>query len=51
MFDETVRQRQTQVLRIAYRMLGNWADAEDVAQEAFVRLHRQGLDGFASDGP
>ena len=49
MFDETVRQRQTQVIRIAYRMLGNWADAEDVAQEAFVRLHRHGLDGFLGD--
>lgn len=48
MFDEAVRQRQTQVIRIAYRMLGNWADAEDVAQEAFVRLHRHGLADFES---
>src|SRR4030095_11374829 len=32
-----------QVLRIAYRIVGNWADAEDVAQEVFVRLHRHGL--------
>lgn len=47
-FDDVVRQRETQVLRTAYRILGNWADAEDVAQEAFVRLHRHGLD-FAAD--
>jgi RNA polymerase sigma-70 factor (ECF subfamily) len=47
-FDEILRQREPQVLRTAYRVLGNWADAEDVAQEAFVKLHRHGL-GFASD--
>jgi RNA polymerase sigma-70 factor (ECF subfamily) len=43
-FDQVVRQRERQVLRIAYRMLGNWADAEDAAQEVFLRLHRHGLD-------
>jgi RNA polymerase sigma-70 factor, ECF subfamily len=42
-FDQIVRGRETQVLRTAYRILGNWADAEDVAQEAFVRLHHHGL--------
>ncbi|MBL8178796.1 MAG: RNA polymerase sigma factor [Bryobacterales bacterium] len=47
-FDEVVRRREAQVLRTAYRILGNWADAEDVAQETFVRLHRHGLD-FAAD--
>lgn len=47
-FDETVRRREAQILRTAYRILGNWADAEDVAQEAFVRLHRHGL-GFSND--
>lgn len=44
MFDDVVRRRETQVLRTAYRLLGNWADAEDVAQDVFVRLHRHGLD-------
>jgi RNA polymerase sigma-70 factor, ECF subfamily len=44
-FDDVVRERQVQVLRTAYRIVGNWADAEDVAQEVFVRLHRHGL-GF-----
>ena len=43
-FDEVVRQRESQVLRSAYRVLGNWADAEDVAQEVFLRLHRHGLE-------
>ena len=47
-FDRVVRERQAQVLRTAYRILGNWADAEDAAQEAFVRLHRHGLD-FSND--
>ena len=42
-FDEIVRQRETCVLRTAFRILGNWADAEDVAQEVFLRLHRHGL--------
>jgi RNA polymerase sigma-70 factor (ECF subfamily) len=47
-FDQVVRHREAQLLRIAYRILGNWADAEDVAQEVFLRLHRHGLD-FAND--
>jgi RNA polymerase sigma-70 factor, ECF subfamily len=47
-FDQVVRGRQIQVLRTAYRILGNWADAEDVAQDVFVRLHRHGL-GFENE--
>jgi RNA polymerase sigma-70 factor, ECF subfamily len=47
-FDEVLRQRETQVLRTAYRILGNWPDAEDVAQETFLKLHRHGL-SFSSD--
>ena len=42
-FAEVIYHREKQVLRVAYRILGNWADAEDVAQEAFFRLHRHGL--------
>lgn len=42
-FDQVIRQRETQVLRTAFRILGNWADAEDVAQEVFLRLHKNGL--------
>jgi RNA polymerase sigma-70 factor (ECF subfamily) len=47
-FDLVVRQREAQVLRTAFRILGNWADAEDVAQEVFLRLHRHGL-AFSND--
>jgi RNA polymerase sigma-70 factor (ECF subfamily) len=43
-FEKVVRQCETVVLRTAYRIVGNWAEAEDVSQEVFVRLHRQGLD-------
>ena len=42
-FDQVVCQREALVLRVAYRIIGNWADAEDVAQEVFVRLYRHGL--------
>lgn len=37
-FERVVRQHYDRVYRIAWRMLGGAADAEDVAQEAFVRL-------------
>ena len=47
-FEQVVRQWETQVLRIGYRILGNWADAEDVAQEVFMRLYRRGID-FQND--
>ena len=50
-FDRVVRQRESQVLRIAYRILCNWADAEDVAQEVFLRLHRHGLNRTTSYPP
>lgn len=42
-FDAVARQRAPQILRTAYRILGNWADPEDVAQEVLVRLHKYGL--------
>jgi len=47
-FETIVRRREAQVLRIAFRILGNWADAEDVAQETFLRLHRHGT-GFRDE--
>lgn len=37
---ELVRRHQGRVLKIAYRTLGKWDLAEDVAQETFLRVHR-----------
>ena len=47
-FDRVVRERQARILRTAYRISGDWADAEDVAQEVFVRLHRH-VGGFPNE--
>lgn len=47
-FEQIIRQWETQVLRTGYRILGNWADAEDVAQEVFLRLYRHGA-SFQND--
>ena len=37
---ELVRRHQSSVLATAYRLLGRWDQAEDAAQEAFIRVHR-----------
>ena len=39
-FEALVRTHQDRLFTIALRALGNWAEAEDVAQEAFVRAYR-----------
>lgn len=39
-FEELVRAYQHRVYGIALRMLGNAAEAEEIAQEAFLRAHR-----------
>jgi len=39
-FDVLVKKYQKQAYNIAYRMTGNHADAQDLAQEAFVRAYR-----------
>ena len=40
-FSEIVERYQGQVYNLAYRMLGNPHDAEDAAQEAFLRCYSQ----------
>jgi RNA polymerase sigma-70 factor (ECF subfamily) len=39
-WDEVVRTHSARVYRLAYRLTGNKADAEDLTQEVFVRVFR-----------
>ena len=47
-FEELVRTQQHRVYGLALRMLGNPAEAQDIAQEAFLRAHR-GLAEFRGE--
>jgi RNA polymerase sigma-70 factor (ECF subfamily) len=40
-FGERIAENQRRVFQIAYSVLGNSADAEDVAQEAFLRAYQK----------
>ena len=41
-FEQLVRRHQKKVYRLLLRMMGNREEAEDVAQETFLSLHRHG---------
>ncbi|MBO8138731.1 MAG: sigma-70 family RNA polymerase sigma factor [Desulfotomaculum sp.] len=47
-FEELVRRYENKVYSVAYRFMGNHADACDLAQEAFIRIY-QGLPNFRGD--
>ncbi|MCL6479590.1 MAG: sigma-70 family RNA polymerase sigma factor [Peptococcaceae bacterium] len=47
-FEQLVRRYESKVYTVAYRFLGNHADACDLAQETFLRLY-QALPGFRGD--
>jgi RNA polymerase sigma factor (sigma-70 family) len=47
-FEELVRRYQDPVFAMALRFIRHRGDAEDVAQEVFLRVHRS-LDGFKGD--
>ena len=48
LFGELVRRYQDPVFGMAMRFVGAAPDAEDIAQEVFLRVHR-GLEGFKGD--
>lgn len=39
-FEELVAANAPQIINLAYRLVGNRQEAEDIAQEAFLRLHK-----------
>src|SRR5258706_2853985 len=47
-FDELVRRHRMGIYRVAHRLLGNHAEADDVSQETFLRAYRA-LRGFRGD--
>lgn len=38
-FEEIFKRYQKRIFNLAYRMSGNWTDAEDLLQEIFIKLH------------
>ena len=49
--DELFRVQHARVLRAAYRITGSMADAEDVAQNVFLRIAQQGVCRTAIENP
>lgn len=47
-FSQLVKRYEEQALRVAYSILGNWQDAEECAQDAFVKAFH-GLKNFRAE--
>jgi RNA polymerase sigma-70 factor (ECF subfamily) len=47
-FEQLVLSQAPRMINLAYRLVGNREEAEDIAQEAFLRLHRS-LDRFRGE--
>lgn len=47
-FDDLVKRYERQVYGFAYRMTGNYDDANDIASEAFIKVYN-GIEGFRGD--
>ena len=47
-FEELVKQSQKKVFNIAYKMMDNYDDANELAQEAFIKAY-QSIDKFKGD--
>lgn len=47
-FEQLVADQAFRLINLAYRLVGSRAEAEEIAQEGFLRLHRS-LDGFRGD--
>ena len=41
-FAALLRQHQEMALRVAFQIVGDWDDAEDVCQESFVKMYWSG---------
>jgi RNA polymerase sigma-70 factor (ECF subfamily) len=47
-FEQLVQSKASQMINLAYRLVGNREEAEDIAQEAFLKMHRT-LDSFRGE--
>ena len=49
--DASYEQLRPLLFSIAYRMIGSVSEAEDIVQEAFLRIHRAEAQGTTIDSP